>query len=32
MLDKKLKYTANFYQEDIGKEFQIEPEIFLDNM
>lgn len=31
MIDKKLKYIANFYQQEIGKEFQIKPEVFLDN-
>ena len=31
MIDKKLKYIANFYQEDIEKEFNFEPEIFKDN-
>ncbi len=31
MYDKKIKYIANFYKEDIGKEFQMNPEIFLNN-
>lgn len=31
MYDKKIKYFANFYQEDIEREFQIDPKIFMNN-
>ena len=31
MFDKKLQCIANFYKKEIEREFEFEPEIFLDN-
>ena len=31
MFDKKIQYTANFYKNEIERDFIIEPQTFSDN-